>query len=364
VLGAGDAFMSGYLRGWLAGEPHAISATWANACGAFAVSRLLCAPEYPSWEELTYFLKHGSKQRALRKDAELNHIHWATNRRRDIPELMALAIDHRSQLEDLCAGDAGKLARLPAFKTLAVRAATQIAAGRPGFGMLIDDKYGRDALFAAGTLKDFWIGKPIELPGSRPLTFEFSQDIGSRLIDWPVEHCIKVLCYYHPDDPDDLKHVQTEKLRSAYEAARKVGREILIEIIASKHGAMDDGTVARALGELYDAGLKPDWWKLEPQASRGAWSAIDAVIEARDPYCRGVVLLGLEAPQEALEAGFRAARSSRRVKGFAVGRTIFSEAAKGWLNGTMSDDAAVADMAARFGALVSVWQRLREVEAA
>jgi myo-inositol catabolism protein IolC len=30
----------------------------------------------------------------------------------------------------------------------------------------------------------------------------------------------------------------------------------------------------------------------------------------------------------------------------------------------MSDEAAVADMAARFGALVSVWQRLREVEAA
>ncbi|MFC0012412.1 bifunctional 5-dehydro-2-deoxygluconokinase/5-dehydro-2-deoxyphosphogluconate aldolase [Devosia nitrariae] len=364
VLGAGDAFMSGYLRGWLKGEAHATSATWANACGAFAVSRLLCAPEYPSWEELTYFLEHGSTHRALRKDADLNHLHWATNRRREIPELMALAIDHRSQLEDLCAGDERKLARLPAFKKLAVKAATQIAAGRAGFGMLIDDKYGRDALFAAGTLNDFWIGKPIELPGSRPLTFEFSQDLGSRLTDWPVEHCIKVLCYYHPDDPDELKQLQTEKLRSAYEAARKVGREILVEIIASKHGTMDDGTVARALNELYDAGLKPDWWKLEPQASRGAWSAIDAVIEARDRYCRGVVLLGLDAPQETLEAGFTAARTSRKVKGFAVGRTIFSEAAKAWLNGTMSDDAAVADMATRFGALVSVWQRLREVEAA
>ena len=49
VLGAGDAFMGGFLRGWLRGEPHATSATWANACGAFAVSRLLCSPEYPTW---------------------------------------------------------------------------------------------------------------------------------------------------------------------------------------------------------------------------------------------------------------------------------------------------------------------------
>ncbi|MDB5531177.1 MAG: iolc3 [Devosia sp.] len=364
VLGAGDAFMSGFLRGWLRGEPHATSATWANACGAFAVSRLLCAPEIPTWVELQYFLEHGSPERALRKDAAINHVHWATTRRREIPSLMALAIDHRSQLEDLANGDAAILAKIPAFKALAVKAAVQVANGRPGFGMLLDDKYGRDALYAAGGQKNFWIGKPIELPGSRPLQFEFSQDLGSRLIDWPVDHCIKVLCFYHPDDAPELKAQQIDKLRAAYDAARKIGRELLIEIISSKHGALRDDTVARALTEIYDAGLKPDWWKLEPQANVAAWAAIDAVIETRDPFCRGVVLLGLEAPQEALEAGFVAAQQSRTVKGFAVGRTIFAEAAKGWLAGSVSDEVAVADMAARFGALVRIWERLGEVRAA
>ena len=357
VLGAGDAFMSGFLRGWLRGEPHATSATWANACGAFAVSRLLCAPEIPTWTELSYFLEHGSAERALRKDEAINHIHWATTRRRDIPSLMALAIDHRSQLEDLANGNEAQLARIPAFKALAVRAAAQVANGRPGFGMLLDDKYGRDALYAAGGLRDFWIAKPIELPGSRPLQFEFSQDLGSRLIDWPVDHCIKVLCFYHPDDPAELKRAQIDKLRTAYEAARKVGRELLIEIIAGKHGALGDETVARALGEIYHAGIKPDWWKLEPQASRAAWASIDQVIETRDPLCRGVVLLGLEAPQEALEAGFAAARTARNVRGFAVGRTIFAESAKAWLAGRISDEQAVAEMARKFGALVEIWER-------
>jgi len=364
VLGAGDAFMSGFLRGWLKNEPHATSATWANACGAFAVSRLLCAPEIPTWTELQFFLENGSKERALRKDEAINHVHWATTRRRDIPLLMALAIDHRSQLEDMAAGDQALLARIPAFKVLAVKAAAQVAAGRSGFGMLIDDKYGRDALYAAGAHHDFWIGKPIELPGSRPLQFEFSQDLGSRLIDWPVDHCIKVLSFYHPDDPADLKAQQVAKLRSAFEAARKVGREILIEIIAGKHGKLDDQTIPRALTELYDAGLKPDWWKLEPQASRGAWAAIDAVIEARDPLCRGVVLLGLEAPYEQLKDGFAAARTSKTVKGFAVGRTIFADAGKAWLGGTMTDEQAIADMAGKFGALVDLWLQLGETKAA
>jgi len=356
VLGAGDAFMSGFLRGWLRGESHATSATWANACGAFAVSRLLCAPEIPTWAELDYFLTHGSKEHALRKDAAINHVHWATTRRREIPSLMALAVDHRVQLEEMAGGDAQKLGRLPQFKVLAVHAAAQIANGRDGFGMLIDDKYGRDALYAAGALKDFWVAKPIELPGSRPLQFEFTQDLGSRLVDWPVDHCIKVLCFFHPDDADALRHGQIEKLRSAFDAARKVGREILIEIIAGKHGPLHDDTVARALTEIYDAGIKPDWWKLEPQPNAAAWAETDAVIEARDPYCRGVVLLGLDAPQEELERGFAAARSARTVKGFAVGRTIFAEAARAWLDGRMSDDEAVADMAQRFGALVEIWE--------
>ncbi|MET3925753.1 5-dehydro-2-deoxygluconokinase [Devosia sp. 2618] len=358
VLGAGDAFMSGFLRGWLRGEPHSTSATWANACGAFAVSRLLCAPEIPTWQELSYFLDHGSPERALRKDAAINHIHWATTRRRPIPSLRALAIDHRSQLEDLCKDDPSLLQRLPAFKVLAVQAATRVANGRPGFGMLLDDKYGRDALYAASAYKDFWIGKPIELPGSRPLQFEFSQDLGSRLIDWPVDHCIKVLCFYHPEDAPELKQTQIEKLRTAFEAARKVGRELLIEIIASKHGAMADDTISRAMTEIYDLGIKPDWWKLEPQANTAAWAAIDAVIEARDPLCRGVVLLGLEAPQDILEAGFAAARTSQRVKGFAVGRTIFGESAKNWLASTISDEQAVAEMATKFGALVDIWDGL------
>jgi 5-dehydro-2-deoxygluconokinase len=357
VLGAGDAFMSGFLRGWLRGESHQTSATWANACGAFAVSRLLCAPEIPTWDELQFFLEKGSPERALRKDAAINHVHWATTRRRAITKLMALAIDHRAQLEDMAGGDPAKLARLPDFKVLAVQAAKQIANGRDGFGMLLDDKYGRDALYAAGAIKDFWIAKPIELPGSRPLQFEFTQDLGSRLVDWPVDHCIKVLCFFHPDDPAELRREQIAKLEAAFDAARKIGRELLVEIIAGKHGALGKDTLARALTEVYDAGIKPDWWKLEAQPSAAAWAEIDSVVEDRDPYCRGVVLLGLDAPQAELEAGFAIAKSSRTVRGFAVGRTIFADAARDWLDNKMSDEEAIADMAKRFGALVEIWER-------
>ncbi|TJV21686.1 MAG: 5-dehydro-2-deoxygluconokinase [Mesorhizobium sp.] len=364
VLGAGDAFMSGFLRGWLGGEDHATAATWANACGAFAVSRLLCAPEYPTFEELQFFLKNGSKHLALRKDQAINHIHWATTRRRDIPSLMALACDHRVQLEDVAAKAGADPARIEEFKVLAVKAAAKVAAGRDGYGMLIDEKHGRKAMFEFARHSFAWLGRPVELPGSRPLRFEFSQDIGSQLVEWPVDHCIKCLCFYHPDDPAALKEEQQQKLRALFEGARKVGRELLIEIIAGRHGKLDDTTIPRALEELYALGIKPDWWKLEPQASSGAWAKIEAVILKHDPWCRGVVLLGLEAPQDELEAAFAATAKAPIVKGFAVGRTIFVHAAEQWLAGKMSEDEAIADMAQRFEQLTDAWLAARGRKAA
>jgi 5-dehydro-2-deoxygluconokinase len=358
VLGAGDGFMSGFLRGWLKGEPHETSATWANACGAFAVSRLLCSPEYLTWIELQYFLKNGSPHRALRKDEDLNHIHWATTRRKEWPSLLAFAIDHRKQLEDMADKLGADRARIAPFKRLAMQAIAKVANGQDGFGTLLDDTYGREAMFDAAKL-GIWVGRPLEKPGSRPLEFEHTQDVGSRLVEWPVDHVIKCLAFYHPDDPPELKQQQLAKYRQLYEAARKVGRELLIEIIAGKHGKLDRFTIARAMQELYDLGIKPDWWKLEPQADPAAWDEIGKVIDKNDPFCRGIVLLGLEAPAEELEKGFRAVVGKPHVKGFAVGRTIFNEAAQEWLRGTISDEAAVAMMADRFGQLVDIWRKVK-----
>ncbi len=74
------------------------------------------APEYPTFEELQFFLKNGSRHLALRKDEAINHIHWATTRRRDIPSLMALACDHRIQLDDVAAKAGADLSRIHAFQ--------------------------------------------------------------------------------------------------------------------------------------------------------------------------------------------------------------------------------------------------------
>jgi 5-dehydro-2-deoxygluconokinase len=357
VLGAGDAFMSGFLRGWLRDEPIETACAYANACGAFAVSRLLCSPESPTFPELQHFLAHGSKHRALRHDRELNHIHWATTRRPQAEGIMALAIDHRAQLEAMADAAGAPRARLADFKALAVAAAARVAAGRPGFGMLLDGGYGREALFRAGD-HGFWVARPLEVPGSRPLALETDAagSLGAVLAEWPVEHTVKCLAFYHPDDASELKAAQEATLMRVALACRQVGRELLVEIICSKHGPVGDDTTASVMARLYDLGIRPDWWKLEGQPTEAAWRAIDKVISEHDPYCRGVLLLGLDAPAETVAQAFRLSRAAGSVKGFAVGRTIFGEVARGWLAGTLDDEAATEKMAANFGSLVAAWQ--------
>ena len=358
VLGAGDAFMAGFLRGWLRSEPLETSAGWANACGAFAVSRLLCAPEYPTWPELQAFLEHGSPHRALRRDETLNHVHWATTRRAQPAKLLALAIDHRVQLEAMADAAGQPRSRLSDFKRLAVRAAAQVASGEAGFGVLLDDTYGREALFDAARA-GLWIGRPVERSGSRPLRFEGGADIGSQLVEWPVTQTVKCLALYHPDDDPQLKAEQGRTLRGLADAARRLGRELLVEIVAGRDGRLESDTVARVLWELYELGVKPDWWKLEAQPTTEAWTAIGDAIGASDPWCRGVVMLGKDAPQSELECAFEAAAKTPCVRGFAVGRTIFAEPAGDWLAGRLDDAAATAAMAERFARLVGFWNGLR-----
>jgi 5-dehydro-2-deoxygluconokinase len=355
VLGAGDAFMSGFLRGWLRDEPLEMCCAFANANGAFAVSRLLCSAEYPTWAELSRFLKQGSRHRALRHDEILNHIHWATTRRPQPETIMALAVDHRAQLEKIADEAGAPRERISTFKLLAVEAAARVADGRPGYGMLLDGKYGREALFRALD-HDLWIARPVEEPGSRPLDFEFGGSLGAKLEEWPLAHTIKCLCFYHPDDPPEMKARQERELLRLHDAARTLGRELLIEIIASKNGPVDEDTTARVIERLYAIGVMPDWWKLEGQSSRAAWDSIARAVRTGDPLCRGIVLLGLEAPEQDLAQAFAVARDCDLVKGFAVGRTIFVEPAVEWFAGRIGDNEAIGRMARAFERLCALWR--------
>lgn len=359
VLGAGDGFMAGLFRGWLRGEDWPTTLKYANACGAFAVSRHGCTPAYPSWEELQYFFRTGIKNKALRKDEALEQVHWATNRKGDWNTMRVFAFDHRIQLEAMADAAGVDHIRIGAFKSLCLKAALKVSGTAAGYGILCDSRLGRDALYEAnGT--GLWVGRPVEWPGSRPLTLEpeLGLDFGG-LAEWPANNVVKVLCFYHPDDAEELRKEQEDTVLRLFQAARRNRLEVLLEVIPSKVAPVDDMTTASIIERFYEIGVFPDWWKLEPMRSKAAWKhAVDAV-KRNDPYTRGIVVLGLDAPQAELEESFQLAAGFDLVKGFAVGRTIFADAARAWLSGSMDDEEAVAQMADRYSALCRIWDAAR-----
>ena len=382
VLGAGDAFMAGLLRGWVRDEPLADALRYANACGAIVVSRHGCAPAMPSWVELAHFLSHflahGSPQRRLREDRQLEQLHRSTTRDtapaaapgQPGATLAILAFDHRTQLEEMAALHGAAAARIPAFKALVARAAAQGYAaerarhgpgadigGFPQAGVIIDGRYGSAELCRL-TGSGAWIARPVERPGSRPLAFEDGDNVGLALRTWPREHIVKCLLSHHPDDDAALARQQLARVAELAQACQGTGHELLLELIPPRELPSASDTLARGVAQVYAAGIFPDWWKLPPPDAAG-WQALHAVIQQRDPYCQGVLLLGMEASEAQLRQGFQAAAAQPLCRGFAVGRSLFAEAAAAWFAGELDDAGVVAQVAMRYQRLIQLWREAR-----
>lgn len=358
VLGAGDAFMSGFLRGWLRNENHETSAAYANACGALVVSRHGCSPAIPTAEELEHYMRHARQIPRPDLDNELNYLHRVTTRQpASWPEIHALAFDHRRQLVKMAQQAGAGLQRIATLKRLMVRAIERSAdaVGADGtVGAIIDDTFGQDALNDV-TGRGWWIARPAELSGSRPLELEGGRSIGDRLRSWPLEHIVKCLMVYGLDDDRMLRLQQERQVKELYQACCSSGHELLLEILPPAGTAVDDDTCASVLARLYNLEIRPDWWKL-PMMSRAAWRNVSDLISRRAPHCRGVVILGLNAPATALQAGFNACAGFDICKGFTIGRTIFARPARRWLAGEIDDEALVESVARNYVELIDCWR--------
>ncbi|MET1029023.1 MAG: 5-dehydro-2-deoxygluconokinase [Dongiaceae bacterium] len=358
VLGAGDGFLAGFLRGWLRGEPLEDCCRYANACGALVVSRHGCAPAIPTRAELDDYLLRAHSIARPDQDTALNHLHRVTTRKGNWPEIMALAFDHRSQLEQVAVECGRKADRIPYLKMLIGRALLQVAADYPGrIGLLADDQFGRDVLEHL-TGRGLWIGRPVERPGSRPLRFAAGENIALALRQWPAEHIAKCLVFHHPEDRQDLRIAQLERLSTLQEAAIGTGHEFLIEIIPPKDMPARRDTVEKAMAQIYDAGIRPDWWKL-PGLEDAAWRNVTTLVEREDTHCRGVVLLGLEASEDVLAQSFAVAARHPICKGFAIGRSIFMQPARDWMTRHLKDDEFVETVEQAYRRLIDIWRQAR-----
>jgi len=377
VLGAGDAFMAGFLYGWLRngpsrpsmasgalgllpGEPLERCCTYANACGAIVVSRHGCAPAMPSRAELEYFLANAQQLHRPDRDEELAHLHRVSVARPQWDDLHVFAFDQHALLFELSRESGAGESRLLHLNRLFIDAVakTEREQGlQRKTGALIDERFGEDALHAA-TGRGWWIGRPLEIPGSG-LQGAHHRSIGSQLQKWPAEHVAQWLVPLNRDPDTQPQREFENPLHTLYDAVKQSGHELLLELILPlRANAAASERVLSSMKRIYDLGIRPEWWKLSLLPAPG-WAQVDALIAARDPYCRGVLLSGPHRTGDELAVAFAAAAQSRSCRGFATGPDVFVEPSRAWLRNEIDDATLVASVSARLVEVAGLWRKSR-----
>ena len=295
-------------------------------------------------------------------DLMLNHLHRVSFRSKEEPEIFGFAFDHRKQLLDLANKHGVDSKQINKLKNLFIKSTQKVIdkfnIPEKNIGVLIDDTYGEDALNSIAE-KSWWIGRPVELPSSRPLMFEGHQSIGSKIQSWPLTHIVKCLFFYHPGDSEELKNKQEQKIKELYFACLQSGHQLLLEVIPPSEFENDESTIPKILQKFYDLEIKPDWWKL-PSMKENSWKQVSTIINTSDSHCQGVLLLGLSAPIDIVKESFDVAAKYTICKGFTVGRTIFYDPAELWMQNKITDEELVDSVSMNYIDLIKAWKKNRE----
>jgi 5-dehydro-2-deoxygluconokinase len=383
VLGAGDAFMSGFLRGWLRKESLETCALYGNACGALVVTRHGCSPAAPSFAEIEYFIQHfddapnlalpthqsfWSKMNQLHLQTELRNVmregQLQKSERPVREELLILAFDHRTQFEETCRENGLSTDKIADFKDQVCKGFQNVrkSNSHKGLAILIDPEYGRNILTNSADA-DYTIGVPIEKAGSFPVEWLSEDSLYQQLLVRPADWFVKVLWHFHSQMSAEEKITQLTQLKKLSEVCATLKRKLMLELIIPDNFAKNEShlsagkTLGDAMTEVYQAGINPYWWKITALDNEEEWQTMTGVLDKYDPEV-GVIILGNNAPIEQFDKWFRIARSTPHTCGFAVGRSIFWEPWIQFAEGKITETEVTSMIEERYQQVIDIWQNL------
>jgi 5-dehydro-2-deoxygluconokinase len=222
--------------------------------------------------------------------------------------MRVFAFDHRMQLEEM---EGATTEKIGAFKELCLKLRLQVADGRPGYGILCDNRLGRDALHkAAGTGSGSggrWNG-PARAPdagaGAWP---RFRRPVRNGRWSMWSRSCASATPTTMPRCARPQEDTVTPPVpRLPPQPAGIAAGDHPVEGRAG-----DDQTNAQLIQRFYDLGVYPDWWKLEPmQRPKPPGPTPVAAITANDPMCAASWCWGWMPGRGELAASFRLRRGA------------------------------------------------------
>jgi len=359
VLGAGDAFMSGFLRGWLRGESWETCAEYANANGALVVTRHGCASAMPTYDETQYFIQHYHKQSNVSQSPALSRLHRKVSVGDPAEEsLWILAFDHRWQFEKSCDAADKKHTLITQFKNqvFAGFQAVQQEEKNNSLALLVDPQYGEEILKAA-TEKEITVGAPIEATGTMPVQWISSRPLYQEILERPASWFVKVLWQYHPLLEDSVKRRQFEQLKQLASVCNALDRKLMLELIVPKDLPKGSKAVQEIMQAVYAEDIYPYWWKIAAMENKAEWEQLAETLHRNDPSARIIVLGGECKDIASYQQSFALAKQTGLVAGFAVGRSIFWKAWEDLINDKINLEDVPEIISHNYRGIIAAWRQ-------
>jgi 5-dehydro-2-deoxygluconokinase len=236
--------------------------------------------------------------------------------------------------------------------------------------VLVDEQFGAPKNIPGDAKqRGLLLAMPVEKSGQNEFDFEYGDDFGAHIEQFDPDFS-KVLVRYNPDGDAEMNERQTERLKRLSDWLHEHDRKFLFELLvpAEDHQLEQVGgdtdrydaelrpeLMRRTIVAFQDAGVEADIWKIEGIETQEDCDRIAQT--ARRGGRDGVVcvVLGRGANDEKVDHWLRQGAPVEGYAGFAIGRTIWWDALKGFLDGNLERENAAQQIADNYLRFVQVY---------
>ncbi|MBI4260192.1 MAG: DUF2090 domain-containing protein [Actinobacteria bacterium] len=299
--------------------------------------------------------------------------------------LYILAFDHRGSFQKKFFGisgreptpeESGRISEAKGVIFEGFLAAVDRGASKEHGGVLVDEQFGADIARRAKK-EGLNLAMPVEKSGQDEFDFDYGEDFGAHIEEFDPTFT-KVLVRYNPEGDAGMNSRQSERLFRLGSWLHDNGRRFLFELLVPAEPAQLEGVggdadrydrevrpglMVRAIEELHGAGVEPDIWKIEGIDAREDCERISATVRSGTGR-EGVacVVLGRGADDAAVEDWLRKGAGVPGYRGFAIGRTIWWDALKSFVDGEADAPAAARAIADKYLRMVEVYESAESAE--
>ena len=242
-----------------------------------------------------------------------------------------------------------------------------ITGGDPA--ILVDETFGLEVQQKAKEM-NIKFAAPVEKSGQKVFDFEYGDQFGEKINEVGADF-VKILVRWNPDDEEEIRETQGNRIKELSDWLTENDKKFLLEFLVpateeqlasvENDQARYDSEIrpklaVKVVEEMRERGADPDIWKIEGLDTSEDCEKVAQAIRTGDREDVIAVVLGRGASDEKVNEWLKAGSSVEGYKGFAIGRSIFWDALKGFHEGKKSREEAVEEIAQSYLGFLSVYQ--------